>query len=74
MSRATQDPAAAACASRKGLSPATAGLSRPFRSRAPSGVAVLLPRAGIVTGPVWALPRSLATTWGITVVFSSWGY
>ena len=43
VSRATQDPAAAACASRKGLSPATAGLSRPFRSRAPSGVAVLLP-------------------------------
>ena len=24
--------------------------------------------------PVWALPRSLATTYGITIVFSSWGY
>ncbi len=24
--------------------------------------------------PVWAVPRSLATTGGITVVFSSWGY
>jgi hypothetical protein len=24
--------------------------------------------------PVWAVPRSLATTWGITVVFSSSGY
>ena len=23
---------------------------------------------------VWALPRSLATTYGITIVFSSWGY
>ena len=23
---------------------------------------------------VWALPRSLATTYGITFVFSSWGY
>jgi hypothetical protein len=27
-----------------------------------------------VTGPVWANPRSLATTCGITVVFSSSGY
>jgi hypothetical protein len=27
-----------------------------------------------VTTPVWALPNSLATTIGITVVFSSWGY
>ena len=26
------------------------------------------------TGPVWAIPRSLATTYGITFVFSSWGY
>ena len=23
---------------------------------------------------VWALPRSLATTWGIIVIFSSYGY
>ena len=27
-----------------------------------------------VTPPVWAVPRSLATTCGITVVFSSCGY
>lgn len=27
-----------------------------------------------VTGPVWAVPRSLATTCGITLVFSSSGY
>ena len=27
-----------------------------------------------VTGRVWASPRSLATTWGITVVFFSSGY
>ena len=27
-----------------------------------------------VTPPVWALPRSLATTWGITFVFFSCGY
>ena len=26
------------------------------------------------TTSVWAIPRSLATTWGITVVFSSSGY
>ena len=26
------------------------------------------------TAPVWATPRSLATTCGITFVFSSWGY
>ena len=27
-----------------------------------------------VTSPVWAVPRSLATTGGITVVFFSYGY
>ncbi len=27
-----------------------------------------------VTSPVWAVPRSLATTYGITIVFSSSGY
>ena len=27
-----------------------------------------------VTRMVWALPRSLATTWGIIVIFSSYGY
>ena len=27
-----------------------------------------------VTTLVWAFPRSLATTWGITIVFFSWGY
>jgi len=30
--------------------------------------------APAVTEMVWALPRSLATTWGITFVFSSCGY
>ena len=29
---------------------------------------------GAVTRPVWAAPRSLATTWGIIVIFSSCGY
>ena len=27
-----------------------------------------------VTNPVWARPRSLATTWGIIVIFCSSGY
>ena len=27
-----------------------------------------------VTLPVWALPRSLTTTWGIIIIFSSSGY
>jgi len=27
-----------------------------------------------VTRPVWAVPRSLATTWGITIVFFSYPY
>ena len=27
-----------------------------------------------VTSPVWAVPRSLATTCGITIVFSSYAY
>ena len=30
--------------------------------------------AAALTATVWALPRSLAATWGITVVFSSSGY
>ena len=49
----------------------------PGRSpRMPRAVArPLLPRARPEgRRPVWALPRSLATTGGITVVFSSWGY
>ena len=34
----------------------------------------LQPRALLANHSVWALPRSLATTSGITVVFSSSGY
>ena len=58
------------CASDKGLSPAMAELSRSFSSRLWSDGAVLLPRHGIATTPVWALPRSLATTGGIITLFS----
>ena len=64
VSRVTQDTA-----SDKGLSPAMAELSRSFSSRLWSDGAVLLPRHGIATTPVWALPRSLATTGGIICYF-----
>ena len=48
----------------------------PDRSARPSGrrMAALLPPTRVATGRVWAGPRSLAATGGITVVFSSCGY
>ena len=61
-------------ASHTGLSPSLAGLSRPFRSRFKCRSVVLLPRRCVATAAVWAVPRSLATTGGITVVFSSSRY
>ena len=69
VSRVTQDTATPLLASRKGLSPAMAGLSRPFRSQSVCDSAVLQPRGCIATVSVWALPRSLATTGGIIVYF-----
>ena len=56
MSRATQGTAMPAPASRKGLSPSMAGLSRPFRSPLPYNLAALLPprgrnRAGLGSSP-----------------------
>jgi hypothetical protein len=35
---------------------------------------ILQPRSLLANRPVWAVPISLATTFGITVVFSSSGY
>ena len=70
VSRVTQDTTRIPLASRKGLSPAMAGLSRPFRSRSGVHAVVLQPRACIATCTVWALPRSLATTGGIISLFS----
>ena len=57
-----------------GLSPSPAVLSRTFHL-----AGILRPCRSFYPGlaettPVWALPRSLATTCGITVVFSSCGY
>lgn len=66
-------PLARSLVSSTGLSPSMARLSRRVRLRGP----------GTVRGPatpadfrptVWPLPRSLATTDGITIVFSSSGY
>ena len=56
-------------ASHTGLSPSLAGLSRTFRSRFKCRSVVLLPRSCVATAAVWAVPRSLATTGGITVCF-----
>ena len=70
VSRVTQDTATATNASDKGLSPAMAPLSRGFPSHARYNVAVLQPRRCVATTPVWALPRSLATTGGIIKLFS----
>ena len=68
--RVTQDTAMPASASCKGLSPAMATLSSVFHSPKQCNVAVLQPRRRVATPPVWALPRSLATTRGIIHLFS----
>ena len=70
MSRVTQDPAMPRYASPTGLSPSAARLSSRSGSRIVYNVAVLQPRGRVATLPVWALPRSLATTGGIIRLFS----
>ena len=74
MSRATQDTTTLPLTSDMGLSPAMAILSSMSSSLASCDDVVLQPHHGIATTMVWALPRSLATTWGIIVIFSSCGY
>ena len=74
VSRVTQDTNRPPHDSRTELSSSMVELSRSFRSRSKCHVSVLLPRKCIATPAVWALPRSLATTGGITVVFSSCRY
>ena len=76
VSRSTPDPARSMTFSPTGLSPSLAGLPRPFRY-----IYVLSQlRGSSPCGPttplevVWAPPRSLAATYGITVVFSSSPY
>ena len=70
VSRVTQDAAGPRRASHKGLSPSAARLSRRFCSRSKCRDAVLLPPWRVATPEVWAVPRSLATTGGITGLFS----
>ncbi len=70
MSRVTQDTAMLHYASDTGLSPTVVPLSRGFSSHAGYNGAVLQPRRCVATAPVWALPRSLATTGGIISLFS----
>ena len=72
--RVTQDTAKSRLASVTGLSPSMVELSRTFSSRSKYYGAVLLPRICVATDTVWALPRSLATTGGIIVIFSSCRY
>ena len=50
------------------VSPAFPGRSAKFRSR------LIVRNPGELTPPVWPLPRSLATTCGISVDVSSWPY
>ena len=68
VSRCTQDPARPLCVSLTGLSPALAGLSRPFSYTLRSTLQSYNPAA--LGAVVWASPRSLATTSGISVLIS----
>ena len=70
MPRVTQDYTRSRLVSITGLSPSADELSRTFFSRSEYHNVVLLPRTGVATSAVWALPRSLATTGGIINLFS----
>ena len=70
VSRVTQDTTKLPLASNTELSSSLVELSRTFFSQSVYYSVVLLPRGCIATTPVWALPRSLATTWGIIHLFS----
>ena len=58
----------------KGLSPAMAGLSRPFHSPSHIPLAWSYNPTCAVTPVVWATPRSLAATGGIILIFFSCRY
>ena len=68
--RVTQDDTRPHLYSCTGLSPSLMQLSRCFHSTFEYHNVVLQPRCRIATTPVWALPRSLATTGGIISLFS----
>jgi hypothetical protein len=70
-SRLTQDTARPQSFAPTGLSPAMVQLSRRFSLMLHSKCGPITPVQHAT--PVWAVPFSLATTWGITIVFfSSW--
>ena len=69
VSRVTQDTTGPRLCSCTGLSPSVMQLSRCFHSTFKCRDVVLQPRGCIATAPVWALPRSLATTGGIISYF-----
>ena len=69
VSRVTQDTTKPHLCSCTGLSPSVIELSRTFHSTFEYHNVVLQPRKCIATPPVWALPRSLATTGGIISYF-----
>ena len=69
VSRVTQDTTRPYLTSDTGLSPSVMQLSRCFSSSFKYHGVVLQPRLCVATQPVWALPRSLATTRGIIVYF-----
>ena len=72
MSRSTLDPALSSYVSHTGLSPSLAGLSRAILLHSMNQLCGPKPRDARI--PVWALPISLAATFGIDVSFFSSGY
>ena len=72
MPRGTLDPGCSELISCTGLSPCLAGLPRPFHYLSFHVMPVQTPE--ILRLPVWPLPRSLATTSGISVDFFSSPY
>ena len=74
MSRGTQDPTRPLQFSPTGLSPSMVGFSKHIRLTSEVHVVVLQPQLSLAGRLVWAVPRSLAATSGITIVFSSFGY
>ena len=72
VSRRTQEPARLTPVSPTGLSPSLAGLPRPFDYLCESTLLALQPHFKLEV--VWAGPRSLATTSGVSIDFLSSGY
>ena len=74
VSRPTQDTTKPHLDSYTELSSSMVELSRTFYSRPECQNVVLQPLRCVATTQVWADPRSLAATGGITLVFFSCGY